>query len=88
MKRPDVYITGRADVAAVTLRASRPSLPDVGLELTPRAARELIRILELATSVAEGNPTDTRRNADGEAVSWSEAVGASLAAFTPTGGIR
>lgn len=87
MKAPDLRITGRADVAAVTLTASRPRIPDVPLELTPRAARELIRILEEAVTIAEDNAVH-RRNAAGDAVSWSDAAGWSLAAFVPTGGIR
>lgn len=88
MKRPDLRVGGRADLAVVTLAASRPRLPDVWLELDPVAARRLIGLLQDATAIAEGNPNDVRRNEDGEAVSWSESVSSQLSAFVPPSTIR
>lgn len=87
MKTPDLRISGRADVAVVALTASRPRLPDVRVELTPSAAREAIRLLERATTVAEGQAYNATNGA-GEVVSRTESMGALLSAFVGTGAVR
>lgn len=87
MKRADVTINARADLAVIRLGVEQPMKPRAEVELDPSAARELIRELEQAVDVATGTAV-TRTNDDGDPVSWRETVGYSLRAFAPAGAIR
>lgn len=78
---PDVRVAGSAARARVEVDASGP------LFLTPRAARELARQLTQCAAVAEDNAV-SRRNAAGDAVTWSDEVGFLLSAFVPRGSIE
>lgn len=87
MKRPDVRIQARADVAVLRLAVEQARTPTAEVTLDPSAVRELIRELENGLEVVLGTAVE-RVNEAGDPVAWTEAVGYSLAAFAPRGSIR
>lgn len=87
MKRPDVCIRARADVAVLRLAVEQARTPRAEVTLDPAAVRELIRELELGLEVILGTAV-TQRTEAGEPVAWREVVGFSLSAFAPAGTVR